>query len=65
MDECGERIALASFEHAEMLRRSVLPFIGIREPEFVIAEALAVEEGPKRAAIASALNKAKHLAVDS
>ncbi|WP_185984533.1 FMN-dependent NADH-azoreductase [Aureimonas mangrovi] len=42
----GEGTPSASFEHAETYMRSVLAFIGIAEPEVVVAEGIAV--GPEQ-----------------
>lgn len=55
----------ASFEHAEGLLRSVLAFIGIREPEFIIAEGLALGDDAKKASIAAALDEVEGIATAS
>jgi FMN-dependent NADH-azoreductase len=51
----------ASFEHAETLLRTVLSFIGITAPEFVIAEGLALGEEPSRAGLAAAYERVEQL----
>lgn len=58
----GEGSPFASFEHAETLLRSILSFIGIDQPEFIIAEGLATGDEQRRASIAAALVKVKSLA---
>lgn len=55
----------ASFEHAEGLLRSVLAFIGIHEPEFIIAEGLALGDDARQASIAAALDEVKRIATAS
>jgi FMN-dependent NADH-azoreductase len=52
----------ASFEHAESLLRSVLSFIGVRDPEFVVAEGLALGEEARLTAMTAALDKVRQLA---
>ncbi len=44
----------AAGEHAESYLRTVLAFIGITEPEFVVAEGIAYGEEPRAAAMAKA-----------
>ena len=51
----------ASFEHAETLLRSVFAFIGIVDPQFVIAEGLALGDDARRASIAAALEEVEGL----
>jgi FMN-dependent NADH-azoreductase len=53
---------MAPLEHAETLLRGTLGFIGISDPEFIIAEGLALGEEPRREAMAKALAAAHHLA---
>ena len=54
----------ASLEHAETYLRGVLAFIGVTDPEFVIAEGLALGAEAREAAIASALRVARTVAPD-
>jgi FMN-dependent NADH-azoreductase len=51
----------ASLEHAETLLRTVLSFIGVTAPEFVIAEGLALGEEPRRAGLAAAYERVERL----
>ena len=51
----------ASFEHAETLLRGTLAFIGIADPEFVVAEGLAMGEDARRAALDAALAQVRQL----
>ena len=57
----SEGSALASFEHAETLLRSAFAFIGIKTPEFIIAEGLALGEDTRQTAISIALEQAGQL----
>jgi FMN-dependent NADH-azoreductase len=52
----------APFEHAETLLRGVLAFIGISQPEFIIAEGLALGDEARQASIAQALDQAGRIA---
>jgi len=52
---------MAPLEHAETLLRGTLGFIGINEPEFIIAEGLALGEEARREGIENALEAARHL----
>lgn len=52
----------ASFEHAETLLRGTLAFIGITDPEFIIAEGLAMGEDALRAAMDAALAQVRLIA---
>lgn len=47
----------AAIEHAETHLRAMLGFIGITQPEFVIAEGVALGADQRETAIASALNR--------
>lgn len=53
---------MAPLEHAETLLRGTLGFIGITEPEFIIAEGLGLSDEGRRAAIAQALDQAARIA---
>lgn len=53
---------MAPLEHAETLLRGTLGFIGITDPEFIIAEGLAMGDEPRREAMAQALEAAQHVA---
>lgn len=57
----GADSASASAEHAETLLRTVLAFIGVRDPEFIIAEGLKVSEESRRTAMDAALRQARSL----
>ena len=46
-----------SFEHAEMYLRSALAFIGIANPEVVIAEGIAIGPDQRQASLAAALEE--------
>lgn len=52
----------APLEHAETYLRGVLAFIGITDPEFVIAEGLALGEEVRDAAVSAALQQANDVA---
>lgn len=52
----------AALEHAETYLRGVLAFIGIRDPEFIIAEGLALGDEARKSAVASALDRATQVA---
>lgn len=52
----------APFEHAETLLRGVLAFIGITDPEFIIAEGLAISPEARQASIDTALEQARGIA---
>ena len=51
----------APLEHGETLLRGLLGFIGITDPEFIIAEGLALGEERRRAALADALAVAERV----
>ena len=57
----GEGTAQRSFEHAETWLRSVLSFIGIDDPRFVIAEGVAMGPEPRAQAVADAMAEARAL----
>jgi len=48
-------------EHAERYLRDVLAFIGIADPEFIIAEGIAMGEETRNAALGSAVDQARAL----
>ena len=48
----------ASFEHAETLLRSTLAFIGVSNPQFIIAEGLQADPEKGKAALAAAIEEA-------
>lgn len=50
----------APFEHGESLLRSVLAFIGVTDPEFIIAEGLALGAEARQAALDIALEQVAH-----
>ena len=50
----GAETAAVSAEHAESLMRTALGFIGITDPQFILAEGLAAGEANKTKALASA-----------
>lgn len=52
----------APLEHAETYLRGVLAFIGVTDPEFVIAEGLALGEEVRDAAVSAALQQANDVA---
>jgi FMN-dependent NADH-azoreductase len=58
----GRETAQASAEHAESYLRTVFRFIGVHEPEFVLAEGLATGDHQKGNAIASAREAVMQLA---
>lgn len=49
----------APFEHGETLLRALLGFMGISNPEFIVAEGLAVSEEMRQASLDEALQKAR------
>ena len=51
----------AAMEHAETYLRGVLAFIGVRDPEFIIAEGLALGDDARKAAVAGALDRSRQL----
>ncbi|NKN03059.1 FMN-dependent NADH-azoreductase [Rhizobium leguminosarum] len=57
----AEGSPFASFEHAETLLKSLLSFIGISGPEFIVAEELATGEQARQASIDAALGQAQLL----
>jgi len=58
----GEGSPFAALEHAETLLRTVLGFIGIAAPEFIIAEGLAMGPEARQASLDAALEQAGHVA---
>lgn len=58
----GRETAAASAEHAESYLRTVLAFMGITDPEFIVAEGLATGEHTKAQAVASARGAVLQLA---
>jgi FMN-dependent NADH-azoreductase len=58
----GPQSGAASVEHAESYLRSILGFIGIAHPEFVLAEGLALGEHSKSQAVAAARDSIGQLA---
>ena len=48
----------ASFEHAETLLRGTLAFIGVKDPQFIIAEGLRADPEKGKAALAAAIEEA-------
>lgn len=54
----GEGSPFAAYEHAETLLRSIFSFIGIADPEFIVAEGLGRGEEARSAAISGALAQA-------
>ncbi|MDE2413032.1 MAG: NAD(P)H-dependent oxidoreductase [Sphingomonadales bacterium] len=58
----GESSPARAVEHAERYLRDVLAFIGIAEPEFVIAEGIALGDDARAAALAAAREQAAGLA---
>lgn len=52
----------APLEHAETYLRGVLAFVGITDPEFVIAEGLALGEDARAAAVSAAMQRANDVA---
>ena len=57
----GSGTAAISAEHAETYMRTVLSFIGVNNPEFVIAEDVTAGEQHKAKALASALNAVQQI----
>lgn len=53
----------ASREHAETYLRGVLSFIGVPEPEFIIAEGLARGDEVRTAAVAAAIKRAERVSL--
>lgn len=53
----------ASREHAETYLRGVLSFIGVAEPDFIIAEGLAYGEEARASAIAGAIRRAESVSL--
>ena len=53
----------AAFEHAESYMRTVLGFIGIFNPEVIVAEGLAIGPAQREAALNAALNQVGTLPV--
>lgn len=53
---------MAALEHAETYLRTVLGFIGVTAPEFVIAEGLALGEQARADAVAAALDRVEKIA---
>ncbi|MEK7456340.1 MAG: NAD(P)H-dependent oxidoreductase [Pseudomonadota bacterium] len=60
----GAGSPMASFEHAESLLRSIFTFIGIHEPEFIIAEGIKLSEEAREQALDAAISKARAIAVN-
>ena len=58
----SEGSPIASDEHAETLLRTIFRFIGINDPEFIIAEGVALGAEPRRAAIELALKQVSEMA---
>lgn len=59
----GDGSPIAQYEHAEKLLRTAFGFIGIYDPQFIIAEGVARGEEVRAAALASALVEAGHITV--
>ncbi|HMK24176.1 MAG TPA: NAD(P)H-dependent oxidoreductase [Terriglobales bacterium] len=57
----GSGTAAISAEHAESYMRTVLSFIGVNNPEFVVAEGVTAGEENKAKALASALDAVRQL----
>jgi FMN-dependent NADH-azoreductase len=57
----GSETAAISAEHAESYLRTVLSFIGVNNPEFVVAEGVAGGEQNKAKALASARDAVQQL----
>lgn len=51
----------APFEHGESLLRTVLGFMGIHDPEFIIAEGLKLGEEERRISLDAALERARRV----
>ena len=60
----GEGAPAAALEHAETYLKGVLAFIGIKAPEFVVAEGLAFGDEARHAAISGATDRARLAASD-
>lgn len=58
----GVETGMVSAEHAESYLRTVLGFIGITDPEFVLAEGLATGEHTRTQAVASAREAVRQIA---
>ena len=58
----GAQTAAVSAEHAESLMRTTLGFMGITDPQFILAEGLAAGEDNKSKALASARDAVRQLA---
>ena len=58
----GPGTAQVSAEHVESYLRTVLGFVGVRDPEFVLAEGIASGEHNKSRALASARDAVGQLA---
>ncbi len=54
----------AAFEHAETLLRGILAFIGVTNPQFIIAEGLALGETARSAALEAAVGQANAVQLD-
>ncbi|MBB3937743.1 FMN-dependent NADH-azoreductase [Aureimonas phyllosphaerae] len=59
----GEGTPHQSFEHAETYMRTVLGFIGITDPEVIVAEGIAIGPDQRQASIAKALTEIAELKV--
>jgi len=57
----GEGAPSAPMEHAETYLRGVLDFIGIVDPEFIIAEGVALGDGARQAAITTAQERVRSI----
>jgi FMN-dependent NADH-azoreductase len=60
----GEGAPAAALEHAETYLKGVLAFIGVKAPEFVVAEGLAFGDEARHAAISGATDRARLAASD-
>ena len=58
----SEGSPIAADEHAETLLRTIFRFVGINDPEFVVAEGVALGAEPRRTAIEVALKQAAQIA---
>ena len=54
----SEGSPIAADEHAETLLRTIFRFVGINDPEFIVAEGVALGAEPRRTAIEVALKQA-------
>lgn len=52
---------MAAWEHAETLLKLTLTFIGVTNPEFIVAEGLKLNEETRRASLEAALQQAQRL----